>query len=965
MHIARGDRGRTKSFQRVGGGPGSVVIGGELLEDRSLLAADVAAALAPWSQVADTGPTAQPLSATEAPDATPLAGTAVPGGLSPDAMRHAYGFDQIYFDGGSIVGDGSGQTIAIVDAFHTPTAANDLAAFSAYFGLPAVASFVQVDQNGGTSLTTTNGDWALETLLDIEWAHAFAPGANILLVEANSANFSDLMTAVDFARNYTGVSVVSMSWGSGEWGGELGYDTHMTTPFGHSGVTFFAAAGNSGGPGMYPAYSPNALAVGGTTLSLDASHNITNEAAWNDSGGGISVYEAQPVWQNGVVTQTSTMRAMPDVAFDANPSTGVAVYDTFNNPVSTPWRKIGGTSFATPSWAALVAVANQGRGLAGLSVFDTASLMTSLYAMPASNFHDITSGSSGGTAPQSAAPGFDLVTGRGTPKAQLVVASLVGISAAPSGLALLATSDTGVSNSDGITKLNNSSAGTTLSFQVTGTVAGATITLYDGANAIGSALANGTTTIVTTNGSASLADGTHAITARQTESGKPASDATSPASITVDTVAPVAAFVPVSPNPHPSAVSSASLEFNEVTSGVTLANLSLSRNGGANLLTGAQFVSTLDGITWSLADLSGLTPSAGLYQLAFSSASGVTDVAGNAATSGSTSFIVAAGIAARMLFYNQSSFDGASAAIGVADDGAIAPDKSAYLPGTGPATFDNISSYARGINGIMIDIAGSHPNISASDFVFRVGVGNSPETWAMAPAPAAVSVRPAPAQGRRSGGNRLERRSHRQRVAASHVARYGQHELACARRVLFRQPAGRRRLGHGNRRADQRQRRNRRARQLQLRRRYHQRLRFRPQWKREHCRRDPGATTTASCSRSICRPPPGRWPPRTTCRPRQQRLRRRFHRFHLRQSRPPPSRPSPPHRRQSCRKRPQCVRGNPSTRKFSLPWPPNGRVGRTPPTTGGRRSTSRSWICCRPLGAARGVSSLSHSSLSC
>src|SRR5690606_14213158 len=135
----------------------------------------------------------------------------------------------------------------------------------------------QVDQNGGTAYPGTSSGWALETALDVQWVHALAPGANILLVEADSANFSDLTAAVDYARNVPGVSVVSMSWGAGEWAGETFYNQYFTTPPGHAGVTFFAAAGNSGGPGVYPAYSPNVVAVGGTTVTLNGSNNIISE----------------------------------------------------------------------------------------------------------------------------------------------------------------------------------------------------------------------------------------------------------------------------------------------------------------------------------------------------------------------------------------------------------------------------------------------------------------------------------------------------------------------------------------------------------------------------------------------------------------------------------------------------------------------------------------------------------------
>jgi len=763
MPIVRGERGSSLTRRSHGGASRANVASGELLEERSLLSADygpltVSALLASTidtnlsdASPAVSGPLATPLSSEEL--ATPQAGTAIPGGMSPQAIRHAYGFDQVFFDGGTIVGDGTGQTIAIVNAYHTPTAANDLAAFNAYFGLPAPPSFTQVDQWGGTDYPASNPDWALETLLDIQWAHAFAPGADILLVEAETASFPDLMAAVDYARNYPGVSVVSLSWGAGEWAGETSYNTYLTTPAGHEGVTFFAAAGNSGGPGMYPAYSPNVMAVGGTTLTLNGSNNIQSETAWSGSGGGISQYQTKPSWQNGVVTQSATKRTMPDVAFNGNPITGVAVYDTFNNSPATPWRKIAGTSFATPSWAALVAVANQGRELAGLSVFNQATLMTSIYGMPATNFNDITSGSSGGSIPQSAGVGYDLVSGRGSPKVPLVVESLIGSSVTPSGISLVAASDTGVSSSDRITKLNNATAGTKLSFQVTGTIAGATVSVYDGDTLIGSAVASGTTTTVVTNGSLALSDGSHSITARQTQPGKPQSSHSPAVSVTIDTAAPVATIGTVSPDPRPAGVGSMSIGFSEVVSGVTLGNLTLRRDGGANLLGGGQSLSTIDNVNWTLGNLLPPTSPAGFYELLFAGTPGVIDVAGNAAIGDAEEFTVAASVLGRRLFYNESKFDGANAAINADDDAAIAPDKSAYLAGSGPATFDNISSYSRGINGVMIDLAGSHPDITAADFQFRMGNSDALGSWTAAPAPLAVAVRSGAGAG---GSDRVE-----------------------------------------------------------------------------------------------------------------------------------------------------------------------------------------------------------------
>jgi hypothetical protein len=752
MQFAR-EEGEYRSRNSGRRQPRSNVAAGELLEDRQLLAADLSYDEVGklWAGVLGTEPIATPLTNVVA---EPLAGTANPNGFSPAQIRAAYGFDQIYFQNNTIAGDGSGQTIAIVSAYHTPNAASDLAAFSAYYGLPSAPSFVQVDQNGGTNYTSSVGGWALETALDVQWVHALAPGANILLVEADTADFSNLFAAVDYARNVPGVSVVSMSWGAGEWSSETVYNQYLTTPAGHAGVTFFAAAGNSGGPGVYPAYSPNVVAVGGTSVTLNGSNQIISETAWSGSGGGISQYQSQPSWQNGVVTQSATQRVMPDVSFLANPNTGVAVYDTYNNSPGTPWSKVAGTSFAAPSWASLVAVANQGRALAGLSVFDMNTLMPRLYSMPASNFNDITSGTSTGSIPQSAGVGYDAITGRGTPKAALVVENLVGVSSAPTAVSLLAVSDTGISSSDRITRLNNANSGQKLQFQVSGTVAGATVQLFADGTLIGSAVAAGTSTLITTNGSFTLADGLRSITAKQTKSGYQQSTASPALQVTIDTTAPTAAFVAVSPDPRTNPVASIGLTFSEVVSGLNLNALGLIRDGGANLLSPSQTIASLDGIHWTLANLSLITSTSGLFNLSLTSAlSPVTDVAGNVAGNALESFSVSIGVLGRMLFYNQSKFDGNSSAANAADDAAIASDKSPYFAGSGLTQFSAVSNYSRGINGLMIDIAGSHPNITAADFAFRVGNNSTLESWTEAPAPAAVVVRPGAGAG---GADRIE-----------------------------------------------------------------------------------------------------------------------------------------------------------------------------------------------------------------
>ena len=273
-----------------------------------------------------------------------------------------------------------------------------------------------------------NNNFEGEEALDVEWAHALAPGASIILVEANDASPSNLFAAVNFARQQAGVSVISMSFGGNETSSETQYDSIFTTPSGHNGVTFVASTGDSGSPAGYPSYSPNVVATGGTSLSLDSLGNYQSETGWSGSGGGISQVEGQPGYQNGVVTQSSSFRTAPDVAFDADPSTGVAIYDSYNNGTSRPWEIIGGTSVAAPAWAGILAVANQGRVIAGEDTLDSSSeTLPLLYSAPAADFHDVTTGNNG----FSARTGYDLVTGRGSPQANLLIPYLVSGTVAP------------------------------------------------------------------------------------------------------------------------------------------------------------------------------------------------------------------------------------------------------------------------------------------------------------------------------------------------------------------------------------------------------------------------------------------------------------------------------------------------------------------------------------------------------
>jgi len=341
----------------------------------------------------------------------PAATSTSPGGYSPAQIQAAYGFNNVTFNG--VKDDGSGQTIAIVDAYDDPNILSDLAAFDQQFGLAAPPSIKVVNQTGGTALPASDTGWATEIALDVEWAHAIAPGANILLVEANSAYLSDLDAALDYARNYPGVVAVSCSWGGSEFSTEASQDVHFTTPAGHAGVTFTVAAGDSGTGAEYPSSSPNVLSVGGTALYLDSTGAWSSESVWSGGGGGASLYESVPNYQSGLGL---SKRGTPDVSYNASPSTGFAVYDTFGG---SGWNVVGGTSAGAPQWAALIAIADQGRALAGLG--SLANAQAAIYQLPASDFHDITSGSDGITA----SLGYDLASGRGTPFADRVIADLV------------------------------------------------------------------------------------------------------------------------------------------------------------------------------------------------------------------------------------------------------------------------------------------------------------------------------------------------------------------------------------------------------------------------------------------------------------------------------------------------------------------------------------------------------------
>jgi subtilase family serine protease len=349
--------------------------------------------------------------ATPGVKARPLAngGAGVP--YMPVQVRHAYGIDQLSQNG-------AGQVIAIVDAYDDPTIAGDLHRFDQQFGLPDPPLLKAVPKSG---VPAYNAGWASEIALDVEWAHAVAPKATILLVEAASASVSDLMAGVDFAVAY-GAKQVSMSWG-GSSSLAASYDAH----FRHPGVTFLAASGDGGAGVEYPATSPYVTAVGGTSLRLDANANRATEVAWAGSGGGTTRYEARPAYQSGFLS--GTYRGTPDVAYNADPNTGYFVYDSSSGGA---WFQVGGTSAGAPQWAGLVALANQGRAARGAPplgtglTFGTNQVLYLLaggasYTNARGDFADIVSGSNGYPASR----GYDLATGLGSPVANRLIPDLI------------------------------------------------------------------------------------------------------------------------------------------------------------------------------------------------------------------------------------------------------------------------------------------------------------------------------------------------------------------------------------------------------------------------------------------------------------------------------------------------------------------------------------------------------------
>jgi len=348
-----------------------------------------------------------------------------PTGILPREFKEVYGFNRI-------PNLGQGVTIALVDAYDDPNIASDLAFYANYFHI-GPCNFTKV------KLGTIQGQgWDLEESLDVEQACALAPQANIVLVEGATNSYTDLLTAVaDASQSPNNASAVSMSWSGGD---NLSGDSYFENIVNGAGqaVTFIAATGDGGHGTGWPSTSPYVVAAGGTTvvpmtsapLSGALSLDYGTETAWSGSGGGIDTGgEPEPSWQVTACAPYSPngYRCVPDIASDANPGTGVPVYDTYSYG---GWVQVGGTSVATPDWGSFFTLVNAQRVTNGASTLSTADPdLYSLYSTGyAANFHDITQGTNGGCGMDcEAGTGYDLVTGIGSYQAQNLWAAMVAM----------------------------------------------------------------------------------------------------------------------------------------------------------------------------------------------------------------------------------------------------------------------------------------------------------------------------------------------------------------------------------------------------------------------------------------------------------------------------------------------------------------------------------------------------------
>ena len=322
---------------------------------------------------------------------TPNSAQNGPRGYGPADFRAAYG----------VRGMGASH-VGVVVAYDAPTLLSDVNIYSKTYGLPGLVACTsgsqleclsKVSQSGSISLPSANSNWAVEASLDVESVHAMCPHCRVTLVEANTSSITNLSTAAETAARL-GANIISNSYGGSEMGSETNYDERYHKP----GVSMIASSGDSGYGTSYPAASPYVIAVGGTSLHMQGS-NVVSETAWSGAGSGCSSFEAKPAWQHD---SRCASRSIADIAADADPSTGAAIYDSYPLGGRSGWLNAGGTSLAAPLVAGILANSPQRN-----------NLLPSLYT--GTNTRDIIGGANGTCVgyPCHAVNGYDGPTGIG------------------------------------------------------------------------------------------------------------------------------------------------------------------------------------------------------------------------------------------------------------------------------------------------------------------------------------------------------------------------------------------------------------------------------------------------------------------------------------------------------------------------------------------------------------------------
>jgi subtilase family serine protease len=389
----------------------------------------------------------------------PMAGSGVIATYTPAQVRAAYRLPLLPPSGAALSATqaaelGAGQTIYIVAAYHDPNIVAELAAFNAKFGLPTCTtrsiavtaslplapasktacelSVVYNTAAGGMTAAAPpyEAGWATEIALDVQWAHATAPLARIVLIEAADPSLNSLLGSIKLA-NAMGPGVVSMSFGTNEGN----WTSSVDAAFSGVNMTYLAATGDWGSQVMWPSVSSKVVAVGGTTLN-SVGNGTRSEVGWTLTGGGISAYTATPSYQASNVPGLGSVarRAVADVAFNADPKSGQYVAVINAGASAASWVSAGGTSLSTPQWAGLVAIANAVRATTGKP--PVGALHTALYGQIAtvpgtyaSVFSDITASSNGTCSLCTAKAGYDALTGLGTPNVTSLLTALTGAAA--------------------------------------------------------------------------------------------------------------------------------------------------------------------------------------------------------------------------------------------------------------------------------------------------------------------------------------------------------------------------------------------------------------------------------------------------------------------------------------------------------------------------------------------------------